>query len=130
MRDKILFAAVLLFVLSSISVLALGLDTKETIDVFIDLVAILIGVALTIYIVIILKSFTGSLRKSFDYMAFGILFQILALLEHSLRDLKVYSASAILGIDIHHILMAIGIVFFGIATYNLNKMMSELKKKG
>ena len=106
--------------------LALGSKTDLAIDVAIDFAAVLIGIALSVYIIITLKSFTGYLRKSYEFILYGIIFQILALVEHTLRDLGI---EVLLPFDTHHILMAIGLVFFGIATYYLRKMMLELKQK-
>lgn len=123
--------AILLFILSSALVSAVDSATEHPIDIAIDLIAILIGFVVIIYIAVIVKSFTGSLRKTFYYMIYGILFQILALTEHILKDVEMPLLSGrVVGFDVHHIFMAIGITFFGIAAYNLRKMMSELNKKG
>lgn len=125
-----MYFVTLIFILSSSLVsAAYGFETHP-IDIAIDLGGVLIGITIVIYIVIILKSFTGSLRKTFYYMIYGIIFQILALIEHLLKDIGMPLFSGrIVGFDIHHILMAIGLIFFGIAVHNLRKMMSELKQK-
>ena len=123
-----LSSGILVAILLSLLVNAITIDssTKETIDIAIDLVGILIGIIFLIIIILTLKSFTGSLRKSYEFILYGIIFQILALLEHLLRDLGV---NIPVPIDIHHIIMAVGLTFFGIAAYYLKKMMTELKKK-
>jgi len=110
-----------------VNALALDSKTDVVIDVAIDFAAVLIGIVLSVYIIITLKSFTGYLRKSYEFMLYGIVFNILALLEHTLMDLGVQVVP--LSFDTHHILMAIGLIFFGMATYYLRKMMSELKQK-
>ena len=110
-----------------VNAIALDSKTDVAIDVAIDFAAVLIGIVLSVYIIITLKSFTGYLRKSYEFMLYGIVFNILALLEHTLMDLGVQVVP--LSFDTHHILMAIGLLFFGVATYYLRKMMMELKKK-
>jgi len=94
------------------------------IDLVIDIFAVLIGIISIFLILNVVKSFKGALRKSFNYIIYGIIFQILALIEHSLRDLKI---SIVPQVDIHHILMVIGIVFFTIAVFKLRDMVKELK---
>lgn len=128
MRDKILFVAILLFVLSATLVSALDAGTNKIIGLTTDSVGILIGITLVIFIITILKSFTGSLKKTFYYIMYGISFQILALI-YTIVFLRLGLYPIPLDIEVHHLFMVIGIVFFGIATYNLNKMMAELKKK-
>ena len=61
-------------------------------------------------------------------MIYGIIFQILGLAGHTLDDFGIHLV--LVSIDVHNILMAIGVIFFALATYNLKKMLSELKKKG
>ena len=124
-----ILGGILIAVLLPLLVNAIALDSKTdvAIDVAIDFAAVLIGIVLSVYIIITLKSFTGYLRKSYEFMLYGIVFNILALLEHTLMDLGVQVVP--LSFDTHHILMAIGLIFFGVATYYLRKMMSELSKK-
>ena len=117
-----------LFVLFSALVFAIQPDIKNNIAIGIDLSGILIGIALIIFIITILKSFKGTLRKAFDYMVFGISSQVLAL-AYTLVFLRFNLYPAPLNIDIHHLLMIIGMVFFAVGVYNLRKMMSELSKK-
>ena len=115
----------LLFVLSSAVAFALQLNKHEIIDVTIDLFGILIGVISIFLILNITKSFKGNLKTSFNYIIYGVSFQVLALLEDILTDLSVYSSPE--GISIHHFVMIIGILFFTIAAFKLRDMIKELK---
>lgn len=124
-RKKVIYIAALLFVLSSAIVSAFHEPRESLIDISIDLAAILIGIVLTAYMLLMLKSFKGTLRKAFGFIMIGIFFQILALILHILADWGVHVNP--LNIDTHHILMIIGIVFFAIATYDLRKMMAEIE---
>ena len=126
-HKKVFYIAALLFVLSSAIVSAFHEPSKSFVDISIDLAGILIGVVFTLYLFSILKSFKGTLRKAFVFIMVGIFFQILALIQHILADWGVHTNP--LNIDIHHILMIIGIIFFAIAVYKLKKMMSELDEK-
>ena len=124
-----ILGGILIAVLLPLLVNAIALDSKTdvAIDVAIDFAAVLIGIVLSVYIIITLKSFTGYLRKSYEFILYGVVLNVLALLEHALMDLGVQVVP--LPFDTHHILMAIGLLFFGVATYYLRKMMSELKQK-
>ena len=124
-HKKVIYIAALLFVLSSAIVSAFHEPMESFIDIGIDLAGILIGIAVTIYMLLILKSFKGTLRKAFYFIMIGIFFQILALTEHILADWGVHIYP--LNIDTHHILMIIGIIFFAVAVYNLRKMMAEIE---
>ena len=118
---------VLLFILSSAVAFALTSDTKEIIDIIIDVFGILVGIISIFLILNIAKSFKGSLRTSFNYIIYGVSFQVLALLEDALKDLGVYSPPE--GISIHHFIMIIGIALFTIAAFKLRNMLTELNKK-
>lgn len=120
--------AILLFIFSPTLVYAVHGIEESPIDITIDSIAVLTGFIGAIYIFIALKSFTGSLKKAFNYITYGIIFQILALAEHTFYDYGIHLIP--LGFDAHYILMAIGVIFFAIAAYYLRKMMSELNKKG
>ena len=85
-HERFLFFSVLLFILSSAVAFALATETKIIIDVVIDVFGVLIGIMSIFLILNVVKSFKGSLRKSFNCVIYGIIFQILALTEHSLRD--------------------------------------------
>ncbi len=124
-HKKVFYIAALLFVLSSAVVSAFHEAKGSFIDIGIDLAGILIGIALTIYMLSILRSFKGTLRKAFYFVMLGVFFQILALTQHMLADWGVHTNP--LNIDIHHILMIIGIIFFAVAVYNLRKMMTEIE---
>lgn len=115
----------LLFILSSAVAFAITSETKERINVIIDIFAVLVGIASIILVLNIVKSFKGSLRKSFNYIIFGIAFQVLALVEHALSDLGM--GIRLWGTDIHHLIMIVGIVFFTIAVFKLRNMLNELK---
>ena len=126
----------LLFILSTPIVFALP-DIKENIMIAVDSAGILIGIVLIIFIIVAIKSFAGSLRKSFNYIMYGIIFQILALVLEEVpvifAMLKLYIIPASImhyAESLHHIFMTIGIIFFALATYNLRKMLSELNKDG
>ena len=123
-----LSSSILLILLFSLLVNAFEADTTKIIILGIDSVGIVIGFVLLIIIIRTLKSFTGSLRQSYDFMLYGILFQVLALIYTLVFvRLKLYSVPA--GIDIHHLLMIIGLIFFGLAAYKLKNMLTELKQK-
>ena len=126
-HKNFLYIAALLFVLSSPIASAFHNPRESFIDIGIDLAGILVGIAVTTYMLSLLKSFKGALRKAFYFMMLGIFFQILALIQHVLADWGVHTNP--LNIDIHHIIMTIGIIIFAIAAYNLRKMMSELDEK-
>lgn len=121
-HERFMFISVVLLILSSSVAFALNLDRKLVIDVGIDIFGVLIGIIPIILVLNSIKSFKGYLKKSFYYITYGIAFQILALIEHVLKDLG-YSLS----IDIHHILMIIGIIFFTMAVFKLRNMLTELK---
>ena len=123
-HERFLFISVLLFILSSAVAFAIASETKMIIDIILDIFGVVIGIIAIFLILNVIKSFKGSLRKSFNYIIFGIAFQILALIEHSLRDLGL---SLVPQVDIHHIFMIIGIVFFTIAVFKLRNMLDELK---
>ncbi|MBI2101006.1 hypothetical protein HYT53_00150 [Candidatus Woesearchaeota archaeon] len=78
------------------------------------------------FIVNVTKSFRGSLRKSFNYIACGAIFQILSLV-YTLVFLRYNLFPTPLNFDIHHLLMVIGIVFFTIGVFKLKSMLKELK---
>ena len=73
-HERFLFVLILLFILSSAAAYALASETTERIDVIIDIFAVLTGVIAILLILNIVKSFKGSLRKSFNYLIFGIAF--------------------------------------------------------
>ena len=118
---------IILFALSSTVAFAISSETKERVDVIIDIFAILVGVVSVFLVMNVVKSFKGSLKKSFNYIIFGISFQILALVEHALSDLGISVKPW--DVDVHHLIMITGIVFFTIAVFKLRGMLSELNKK-
>ena len=123
-----LSSTILLIILLSALVSALGADTSKNVIIAIDSAGVLIGVILLVIIIGTLKSFTGSLRQSYNFIMYGILFQVLALVYTLVFvRFKLYPIPA--GIDVHHLLMIAGLIFFGIAAYKLRNMLDELKKK-
>lgn len=124
-HERFLLVFILLFLLSALAAFALQLENHEVIDVTIDIFGVLVGVISIFLIFNIAKSFKGSLRASFNYIIYGVSFQVLALLDDALTDLRVYSPPE--GISIHHLIMIIGIVFFTIAAFRLRNMLKELK---
>ena len=127
---NLVFIGLFMIVLLSSLVHAFSPETNNNIATVIDVIGIIAGITLLIIVIRSLKSFSGSLRKSYDYMlCMGILFQILALLG-SLVFLKLKLFEAPSGIDLHHLLMAIGFVFFGIAAYKIRVMANTINKKG
>ena len=124
-----LSSGILLTILFAAIVSALEANTTKNISIAVDLVGILIGVSLLVMILTTLKSFTGSLRQSYDFMLYGISFQVLALIYTLVfLRLKLYPIPA--NVDVHHLLMIVGLFFFGAAAYKLRNMLDELKKKG
>lgn len=124
-HERFPFIFVILLILSSAVAFALQLEKKVIIDVTVDIFGVLIGVISIFLIFNISKSFKGSLRASFNYIIYGISFQVLALLDDALTDLRVYSPPD--GIGIHHFIIVIGIIFFTIAAFKLRNMLNELK---
>ena len=124
-HERFLLILVLVFIFSSTVAFALASETNERIDIIIDMFGILVGIVSILLILNIAKSFKGSLRTSFNYIIYGVSFQVLALLEDILTDLSVYSSPE--GISIHHFVMIIGILFFTIAAFKLRDMIKELK---
>ena len=119
-----------LIVLLSSIVNAFSPETNNNIATAIDVIGIIAGIILLVIVIYSLKSFSDSLRKSYDFMlCMGILFQILALMS-SLIFLKLKLFAVPNGIDLHHLLMTIGFVFFGIAAYRLRIMAETINKKG
>lgn len=117
-------------VLFAIVVQAFSSETSNNIATVIDIIGIIAGAVLLVIIASTLRSFTGSLRKSYDFMiCLGILFQILALVD-SLVFIRIKLFTVPNGVDIHHLLMIIGFVFFGIAVYRLRIMVESINKKG
>ena len=123
-HERFLFSLVLLFILSSAVAFAIAPEPNMIVDIIIDIFGVVIGIMSIFLILHVVKSFKGSLRKSFNYIIYGIAFQILALIEHSLRDLGL---SLVPQVDLHPILMVTGIVFFTIAVFKLRNMIKELK---
>src|SRR3989344_3342784 len=123
-HERFLLILVFLFIFSSTVAFALASETKERVDVIIDIFAVLIGVVSIFLVMGVVKSFKGSLRKSFNYIIFGISFQVLALVEHALSDLGISVKPW--DVDVHHLVMITGIVFFTIAVFKLRDMLSEL----
>ena len=123
-HERFLLISVLLFILSSAVAFAIAPEPNMIVDIILDIFGVVVGIISIFLILNVVKSFKGSLRKSFNYIIYGIAFQILALIEHSLRDLGL---SLVPQVDIHHILMVIGIVFFTIAVFKLRNMIKELK---
>ena len=118
----------LLIILLSALASALGADTGRQVIIAIDSAGVLIGIILLVIIINALKSFTGSLRQSYNFIMYGILFQILALVYTLVFvRFKLYPIPA--GIDVHHLLMIVGLIFFGVAAYKLRNMLIELKEK-
>lgn len=124
-HERFLLVFIILFLFSSLVAFALQLEKSEVIDVTIDIFGILVGIISISLILNIAKSFKGSLRTSFNYIIYGVSFQVLALLDDVLTDYKVYSPPQ--GISVHHFIMIIGIVFFTIAAFKLRNMLNELK---
>lgn len=124
-HERFLLVSLILFALSSSVAFAITSETKIIIDITIDIFGVLIGITSILLILNVIKSFKGSLREGFNYLIYGIAFQVLALLEHTLSDLGIFMIPV--GISIHHILMIIGIVFFTLGAFKLRNMLTELK---
>ncbi len=125
-HKTVFYIAALLFVLSSTLVSAVHTPLSQNIAKGIDIAGILIGIAVLVFIISTLKSFKHTLRKSFDYILYGVIFQLLALV-YTLLFLRFKLYPVPIDTDLHHLLMVIGFVFFAIAAYNLRKMLIELK---
>lgn len=125
-HERFPLIAVVLLILSSMVAFAVEAETKMIIAVTIETFGILVGIILLVFIIHVTKSFKGSLRKSFSYIAYGAVFQILSLV-YTLLFLRLNFFPVPFNIDMHHLLMVIGIVFFTIAIFKLRSMLSELK---
>ncbi len=125
-HERFLFVSLLLFIFSSLVAFALEAETKKIIAVTIETFGILIGIIFLVFMVNVIKSFRGSLRKSFNYIAYGAIFQILSL-AYTLVFLRFNFFPVPLNLDIHHLLMVVGIVFFTIGILKLKSMVAELK---
>ena len=129
-RRRFFVSSAILLAFSSLLANAFQPQTNRNIVVAIDAIGIMTGIALLVTLVSTLKYFTGSLRKSYDFMlCIGIVFQVLALL-YSLIFIRLGWYPIPTGIDIHHLLMITGLVFFGIAVYNLRTLLNQINKKG
>ena len=133
MRDvykKCLISGVfLMIVLSSLLVSAFQPETNRNISIAFDYIGAISGIVLMIMMIKTLKSFTTSLRQNYDFMlVIGIFFQVLAFV-YTLIFIRFKLYPMPTGIDIHHLLMIIGFLFFGIATYKLRALAGTINKK-
>jgi hypothetical protein len=104
-------------------------ETNRNIIVTIDVIGIVGGIIMLAILFPSFMSFSASLRRNYDFMLWiGILFQVLAL-AYSLVFIRLGLFPIPRGIDVHHLLMIIGFIFFGIAIYNLRIMMNTINKK-
>ena len=126
MNKKLLY--IILFLLSVQIVLAATQDTTKNIIIGIDIVGVAVGVMLLVFMTRTFNYFEGILKMSYLYFLYGISLQVIALLYTLIFvRFKLYPIPA--GIDIHHLLMIGGILFFWVAIYKLRQMIVKLGQK-
>lgn len=115
---KFLYSISLAFLLLALSVSAIDERSTNSIIIGIDVLGVTVGLIMIMSITTTLKSVGGIVGTSYKYMLNGIGFQLLALMYTLIFvRFKLFPTPA--GVDIHHLLMIIGIVFFAIAAYKL-----------
>lgn len=123
------FGVFLMIVLSSLLVSAFQPETNRNISIAFDYIGVISGIILIVMMIKTLKSFNSSLRQNYDFMlVIGIFFQVLAF-TYTLIFIRFKLYPMPTGIDIHHLLMIIGFLFFGIATYKLRILAGTINKK-
>ena len=93
----------------------------------VDVIGAVIGLLLLLFLITSIGPFRGNLRNSYIFIACGIFFQLMALVYSLLMDFNIISTSLvgpIVGDEIHHILMIVGIVFFSFAVYSLREVVA------
>jgi len=126
-NKKGLYILSLAFLLFAAAVQALDADATKTVIIGIDLVGVTAGIILLISMITMLKSVGGIVGASYRYIIYGISSQILALAYTLIFvRFKLYPIPA--GIDIHHLLMIIGVVFFAFAAYKLKPITTQTIK--
>ena len=126
MNKKLLY--IVLFLLSVQIVLAATQDTTKNVIIGIDIVGVAIGVMLLVFMARTFNYFEGILKTSYLYFLYGISFQVIALVYTLIFvRFKLYPIPA--GIDLHHLLMIAGILFFWVAIYKLRQMIVKLGQK-
>lgn len=107
---------------STTAIASITSSTQNAVTYGSDLIGIIIGVFILIFLFSNIDPFKGNFRKSFIFMAIGISLQVVSMIyTFVFKGLKLYSLPG--GIDIHHLLMTIGIVFFSFAVYNLREVV-------
>lgn len=99
-----------------------GVSGKTTALIVIDVLGIIIGFMLLTFLLTSLEPFRGPLRTSYMFMGFGIFFQVCALI-YTVVFVRLKLLGVPFGLDIHHLLMTVGIVFFSFAVYNLREVV-------
>ncbi len=121
---KFLCLLSVLLVLFVMPVNALDAETTKQVIISIDFLGVLIGAAILVSVAITLKSVGGIIGASYRYILYGIGFQVLALIYTLVFvRFKIYPTPA--GIDVHHLLMIFGIVFFALAAYKLKLIKTK-----
>ncbi len=99
-----------------------GISGTTTVLIVIDAIGILIGFMLLTFLLTSLEPFRGPLRTSYIFMGWGVFLQLLALI-YTIIFVRLKLLAVPFGLDIHHLLMTVGIVFFAIAVYNLREVV-------
>ena len=121
---KFLCLLSVLLVLSVMPAYAFDMETTKQIIISIDFLGVFIGVVILISVATTLKSVGGILGISYRYILYGISFQVLALIYTLVFvRFKIYPTPA--GVDVHHLLMILGIVFFALAAYKLKLIKTK-----
>ena len=125
-HERFLAVSVFLLVLSTGVAVAIETEARKIIAISLEMFGILIGIASLILVISLVKSFKGSLKRSFDYIIYGIVLQLLTL-EYFLVFVRLKLLPLPGGVDLHHLFLVLGIISFTIATFKLRNMLNELK---
>ena len=93
--------------------------------VVIDFFGVAVGAISVVIVYSALRNIGGAFGQTFKLILFGITFQVIAIIYTLIfARFKLYAIPG--GIDIHHLLMIIGLVIFVLAARNLTKL-SKMK---
>ncbi|MBI5803140.1 hypothetical protein HY448_00430 [Candidatus Pacearchaeota archaeon] len=101
---------------------ATTISPTTTILIAIDSLGILLGFMVLIFLLASLEPFRGKLRTSYVFMGFGIFSQVIALL-YTVIFVRLKLFEVPFGLDVHHLLMTLGLLFFAFAIYNLREVV-------
>ena len=89
--------------------------------VIIDFFGVVVGIISVVIIYSVIRTLGGIIGKSFTIVIYGILLQVFAIIYTIIfARFKIFPIPG--GVDIHHLLMVIGLLFFVVAAYNAAKL--------